>query len=89
MLAHWLAQSAVMLGTAHFLLRFADLFLFLCRQVQHFAAGFRTAGFHLSPACIALNEKQVAGIVGTIHMCICRGAALMALRDDLRRDALA
>ena len=78
-----------MLGTAHFLLRFADFFLFLCRQVQHLAAGFRTAGFHPFPASIALDEQQVAGIVGTIHVRIGRGAALMALCDDLRGDALA
>src|SRR5436190_14180048 len=49
-------------------------------------AFFAATAFILLVACVALNEKQMAGIIHAVHMGICLFTALVAMSNDLISD---
>ena len=75
-------------GTAEHL-RFRALFLFFWRQPVEIAALVGAASFVLFPALVTLDEKDVAKIIGAVDMRIGGLAALVAMGNNLRADALA
>lgn len=63
--------------------------LFFNRKADKLLTFYRATSLILLPTTGALNEEQVTKVVGTISMGIARSAALVAMSNDVRTNALA
>jgi hypothetical protein len=61
----------------------SQFLLLLNWQMDHGLALFAATTVILFFAFIALDKKQVAGVVYTVYMCVGRFAALVAMGNDL------
>ena len=66
-------------------LAFAQFFLLLIWQGINILTCRRAALIHFSGTGLALNEKEMTGLIRAIYMGITRSPALMALGDYVRR----
>lgn len=64
-------------------------FLRACRQLSKFPTSSRATGVVLLAASVALDEEEVAKIIGAVGVRVARSAALMASGDDVGADAFA